>query len=145
MELWATWCSGRCPCSWQGGWNQVIFKVPSNPNHSMILWTTWKSNNLSGCHIFFTTACKISPAIFGRLSFWIGHLCFSPAHWAKKIAFCVFWEGWWGKKQMKVFLYGLRWPKMIVVVQNSELAAAIQQCAVSRPRKVHTAFLTEVG
>jgi len=24
-------------CSRQGGWNQVIFKVPSNPNHSMIL------------------------------------------------------------------------------------------------------------
>ena len=38
MELWATWSSGRCPCSWQGGWNQMIFKVPSNPNHSMILW-----------------------------------------------------------------------------------------------------------
>ena len=29
--------SRRCPCSWQGGWNQIIFKVPSNPNHSMIL------------------------------------------------------------------------------------------------------------
>jgi len=25
MELWATWSSGRCPCSWQGGWNQMIF------------------------------------------------------------------------------------------------------------------------
>jgi len=37
MELWAPW-SSRCPCSWQGGWNQMIFKVPSNPNHSMILW-----------------------------------------------------------------------------------------------------------
>jgi len=23
--------------SLQGGWNQVIFKVPSDPNHSMIL------------------------------------------------------------------------------------------------------------
>jgi len=21
MGLWATWCSGRCPCPWQGGWN----------------------------------------------------------------------------------------------------------------------------
>ena len=37
MELWATWSSGRCPCSWQGGWNQMIFKVTSNPYHSMIL------------------------------------------------------------------------------------------------------------
>jgi len=27
----------RCPCSWQGGWNQMIFKVPSNPYHPMIL------------------------------------------------------------------------------------------------------------
>jgi len=32
-----SWSSGRCPCSWQGGWNQMIFKVPSNPYHSMIL------------------------------------------------------------------------------------------------------------
>jgi len=23
MELWATWSSGRCPCLWQGGWNQM--------------------------------------------------------------------------------------------------------------------------
>jgi len=23
MELWATWSSGRCPWSWQGGWNQM--------------------------------------------------------------------------------------------------------------------------
>jgi len=23
MELWATWSSGRCPCSWQRGWNQM--------------------------------------------------------------------------------------------------------------------------
>ena len=38
MELCATWSSGRCPCSWQGGWNQMIFKVPSNSNHSAILW-----------------------------------------------------------------------------------------------------------
>jgi len=46
---WITaWSSGRCPCSWQGGWNQMIFKVLSNPNHSMILWfcdTTTTSNN----------------------------------------------------------------------------------------------------
>jgi len=25
------------PCPSQGGWNQLICKVPSNPNHSMIL------------------------------------------------------------------------------------------------------------
>ena len=25
---------------WQGGWNEMIFKVPSNTNHSMILWSS---------------------------------------------------------------------------------------------------------
>ena len=38
MGLWATWSSGRCPCPWQGGWSEMIFKVPSNPAHSVILW-----------------------------------------------------------------------------------------------------------
>ena len=38
MGLWATLSSGRCPWSWQGWWNQIVFKVTSNPNHSMILW-----------------------------------------------------------------------------------------------------------
>jgi len=37
MELWAAWSSGRCPCSWWGGWNLMIFKVLSNLNYSMIL------------------------------------------------------------------------------------------------------------
>jgi len=36
-ELWATWSSGRCPCSWEGTWNQMFFNIPSNPYHSMIL------------------------------------------------------------------------------------------------------------
>jgi len=36
--LWATWPSGRCPCSLQGGWAGWPFKGPSDPNHSMILW-----------------------------------------------------------------------------------------------------------
>ena len=26
------------PAHDRGGWNHMIFKVPSNPNHSMILW-----------------------------------------------------------------------------------------------------------
>ena len=37
MELWASWSGGRCPGPWQGGWNEISFKVPSNPNCSMIL------------------------------------------------------------------------------------------------------------
>jgi len=35
----STWPSGRCPCPRQGGWNQRIYKIPSNPNHAMILST----------------------------------------------------------------------------------------------------------
>jgi len=30
-------CFSPLTCSWQGGWNQMIFKVPSNPYHSMTL------------------------------------------------------------------------------------------------------------
>ena len=42
MGPWATWSSARSggwwPCLCQGGWNLMILRVPSNPNHSMILW-----------------------------------------------------------------------------------------------------------
>ena len=38
MGLWATWSGGRCPCPWQGSWNYTVFKVPCNPNCSVILW-----------------------------------------------------------------------------------------------------------
>lgn len=31
MGLWAACPSGRCPCQWQWGWNNMIFKVASNP------------------------------------------------------------------------------------------------------------------
>lgn len=34
VDLSVTWSSVRCLCSWQGGWNWISFKVPSNP----ILW-----------------------------------------------------------------------------------------------------------
>ena len=47
MELWATWSGGRCPCPWQGGWIQMIFKVPSNPNHLMIRWFYDPSDKLT--------------------------------------------------------------------------------------------------
>jgi len=33
----ATWSSGRCPCPWQGHWNEMISKVPPKPNHFMII------------------------------------------------------------------------------------------------------------
>lgn len=47
MGLWATWSGGRRPCPWQRGWNQVIFKVPSSPNHSLILRFCEKGANES--------------------------------------------------------------------------------------------------
>lgn len=32
-------CSrAKCPCSWQGAWNEVILKVPANPSLAEILW-----------------------------------------------------------------------------------------------------------
>lgn len=37
MGLWAA-LSIRCPWLWQGAWNYMSSKVPSNPNASMILW-----------------------------------------------------------------------------------------------------------
>ena len=36
--LWATWSGVKCPCPWQWGWNEMICKVPSKLNHSVILW-----------------------------------------------------------------------------------------------------------
>lgn len=38
MGLWATWPSAGSPCPWEVGENYLIFKVLSNPNHSLILW-----------------------------------------------------------------------------------------------------------
>lgn len=39
----ASWSSGRCPFPMAGGWNDMIFKVPANPNLSLILWSTsWR-------------------------------------------------------------------------------------------------------
>ena len=60
MELWATWSGGRCPCSWQEGWKQGIFKVPSNPNHSVILWfilylTRWSATHC--LHLSWPCSC----------------------------------------------------------------------------------------
>jgi len=38
MGLWATCSSGRYPCQQQRGWKWMIYKVPSNSNHSTIIW-----------------------------------------------------------------------------------------------------------
>jgi len=36
--LWAAWLSWRCPCSLQRSCTWWLVKVPSNANHSMVLW-----------------------------------------------------------------------------------------------------------
>jgi len=68
MELWATWCSGRCPCSWQGGWNQMIFKVPSNPYHSMIMRLgicIWSTENFKKCNCPLFYILEEIPKLLG--------------------------------------------------------------------------------
>lgn len=45
LGFWAARSSGRCPCQCWEGRNQMIFKVSSSLNHSMIVWFTcqwWK-------------------------------------------------------------------------------------------------------
>lgn len=37
-EFWATWSKGRCPYPWQV-WNEMVFKIPSHPDHSMTPWS----------------------------------------------------------------------------------------------------------
>lgn len=38
-RLWATGPRGRCVCLWQRSWTRSP-KVPSNPNHPLLLWTS---------------------------------------------------------------------------------------------------------
>ena len=41
--VWAAWSDGWQLCSQQWGWDWRVFMVPSNPNHSMILWFFFES------------------------------------------------------------------------------------------------------
>jgi len=71
MELWASWAGGRCPCRWQGGWNQMGFEVPSNPKHSVIPWN-WACICMRRCGHFHTSGALsgnwsiIDPALWGE-------------------------------------------------------------------------------
>lgn len=38
MGLWDIWSSIWQLCLWQGCWNKMVFKAPSNPRHLVILW-----------------------------------------------------------------------------------------------------------
>ena len=67
--LWATWSNGRSSRSLQRGWTRWPSKVPSNPNHSMILWSP-KSESLlfvavqSADHVqCWRWLCPCSPAL----------------------------------------------------------------------------------
>lgn len=58
-----TWCSGWHPCPWQGGWNQVISKVHSNPTHSMktklrLSVEFWNFFNFSVVHFQHSLSCR---------------------------------------------------------------------------------------
>ena len=69
-RLWTTWSGGRCPYLWQRDWNEMILKVPSNPNYSIFLWIDsaeevyryqlWKVHMLVSClklgYLLFLTA-----------------------------------------------------------------------------------------
>ena len=49
VGFWATWSSGKCPCPWQGGWNEMTCKVPSNSNHPLILrYLQWQGKACVG-------------------------------------------------------------------------------------------------
>ena len=41
-RLSATWSSERHPCPWQTGWTRCSLKVPSDPNHSVTLWFSFR-------------------------------------------------------------------------------------------------------
>ena len=59
MGPWAAWSSIKCgdwwPCLWQGDWNFMILGIPSNPSHSMILWS-----------IFLRTTLRISEGTWSE-------------------------------------------------------------------------------
>lgn len=50
MGVRVTWCGGNCPWPWCQ--DQMIFRVPSNPKHSVISMNKnkYNSNNIAGNH-----------------------------------------------------------------------------------------------
>ena len=67
--LWAPWCSCRCPCSLQGSWTGWPLRVPSDSNHSMLLWVVFIPHE--GRRTFFWTDRG------GRVLFF----CWNEGHW----------------------------------------------------------------
>lgn len=44
--LWATPSRESCPCLWQEGWISWSSRIPSNPSHSVILWSRLGGSSL---------------------------------------------------------------------------------------------------
>jgi len=63
--LWVTWSSWRYPCLLQEGWARWPLKIPSNPKHSMILFT-WKILGIS-CQGFFLYPLFYNQTISDRI------------------------------------------------------------------------------
>jgi len=63
MWLWAIWCSGWWRCTWQGGWNLMIFEVFFNRGHSMILWFISEPillSTIASCWVSYCGQWKLS-------------------------------------------------------------------------------------
>jgi len=53
MGPWATWSSSWQPYLWHGGWNLLIFEVPSNPSHLVTLWNILNNRQVHPFCFFF--------------------------------------------------------------------------------------------
>lgn len=93
MALWGTWPSGEFPCLWQVAWNYIMFKVPSNLNHSKFLWKWLKrysvgrsterelvlSDSNSPCNQLFPGTCLLTLILILLTWLWLlSDLC---THW----------------------------------------------------------------
>ena len=107
MELWETWSSGRCPCSLQAGWTRWPLKVPSNPNHSMILCFLG--------NLWSTSLHQLSTQFLSQLA-WNRNdpepcpvPCIAEPHWTEKVLFspktCKRWRYFRGEGSGTVVWY----------------------------------------
>ncbi|KFO76027.1 Apical endosomal glycoprotein, partial [Cuculus canorus] len=86
-----------CLCTWQGRWSWVMFKVPSNPNYSVIPWRHTAVGTGTACllhHSLATATGHPAPALGPRRGWWgrgwgcppwiphlpVGSVCLQ--HWA---------------------------------------------------------------
>lgn len=121
MRPWATWPSGEHPCLWQGGWRQVIFKVPANPSPSAIevsigieallrkfalsgFWYIYLPNRrLNFCISLWCFVCiELSPQLLCQTSDSITQSIHQPVTWGMQHDVCwcrgrrgeLLWVSW---------------------------------------------------